>query len=189
MDRKPLDENDVAGQQIRGMVQRHQTRRTVVGAQLALLSHKRLALSGNSIVVKGIPQRDRLLIVMDLIALGSINVNGLTFNDDDAAHYARQTQNNAFSAADTTAVALLRLDGGDASENRHVEVEISNLKDQEKLGFAVTIESGGAGAANAPDFVNNWVKWANTTDFIKQLRVTNTGSGVYAAGSQILVYG
>lgn len=181
--------NDLGGHQIRGQARRDQVRRYVPGTAFALIGFKILPAAADVITVEGLPPCKRLVIVIDLIASGSINLNGLTFNKDTAANYSRQTQNNAFAAADTTAASTLRLDGGDATENRHVVIEISNLPDQEKIGIAEMVESGGAGAANAPDFVNNWIKWANTKQQITRIDVTNTASGSYAAKSSVKVFG
>jgi len=138
------DRQGIGDQQIRGQAYRHQVRRFVPGTAFVLIGSKILPKASDVITVNGLPLCKRLMIVIDLIASGSINLNGLTFNNDTAANYARQTQNNAFAAADTTAASTLRLDGGDATENRFVVIEISNLRDQEKLGMARMIESGGA---------------------------------------------
>lgn len=188
-DSHDLDTQNFGSQQIRGQVYKHQQKRFVPGSSVGLIGYKVLPSASDVITVAGLPPCKRLIIVIDLIASGSINLNGLTFNNDTGANYARQTQNNAFAAADTTAAATLRLDGGDAAENRHAIIEISNLRDQEKIGVAEMVESGGAGAANAPDFVNNWIKWSNTKQQISRIDVTNTASGNFAAGSSVKVYG
>ena len=45
------------------------------------------------------------------------------------------------------------------------------------------------GAGNAPNRTE-WVgKWANTSNAITRVDVTNTGSGSYAEGSEVTVYG
>lgn len=148
-----------------------------------------LGVAGDTITVSSFTAKKYLKILIATLATGGTTSMLLTFNSDTGANYARQSTINSTLGGDATSQSSIKLDGGASAENKFTVLEIINILAQEKIGTATTTESGGAGAANAPDNSVQNVKWANTAAQITTLVVTNDGGGDYAIGSEVVVLG
>jgi len=111
----------------------------------------------------------------------------LTCNNDTETNYTRR--NSVNGEADGTGTSKssigMNFDDPDVFANLYV----SNYSSKEKLLIGHTSELGAAGAGNAParhEFVG---KWANTTDAISEIDITNDGAGSYASGSEFVILG
>lgn len=151
----------------------------------------RTTLSGAAdvITITSFTAKKYLRILITTIATGGTTNLAVTFNSDTAGNYSRQSIINGAAPADATSQTSLGIDGGASAENKFSVLEITNITAQEKIGTVCTTESGGAGAANAPDVSYQNVKWANTAAQITRIDVTNAGTGDYATGSEIIVLG
>lgn len=148
-----------------------------------------LGSAGDTITVSSLPPRKHLMIITDLIATGGTISLSMTFNGDTGNNYAVRVSVN--NATDTTAASQAAL-------NTHVIVAaypqrqnlfISNIETQEKIGFFLTNSQNTAGAANIPGRAEGAVKWANTSAQISSVTITNSGTGDYAIGSEVIVLG
>lgn len=153
------------------------------------LGRTTLSGAGDTIDVQNLAARKYLRIQILTIATGGTTTMGITFNNDTAGNYARQTNVNFGGVGDATSASALDIAGGASAENKMATVDFINVLAQEKIGQAFVSESGGAGAANAPDSVYNVLKWANTAAQITRVTVTNAGTGDYAIGSEVVVLG
>lgn len=147
-----------------------------------------LGSAADVITVSSFTAKKYLKILITTIATGTTSL-GVTFNSDTAGNYSRQSIINGAAPADATSQTALGIDGGASAENKLSVLEIINISAQEKIGTVCTTESGGAGAANAPDVSYQNVKWANTSAQITTVTVTNGGTGDYATGSEIIILG
>ena len=152
----------------------------------------RTTLSGSSdtISVSSIPARTHLRVIILSIPTGGTVDAQMNFNGDTANNYALRVSNNG--AADTTSVSRANWTFFGSTASSYVGtalIDIINLATSEKIGFMTSHTIGGAGAANAPDRTIRVGKWANTTARINGITLVNTGTGDFAAGSEIIVLG
>lgn len=148
-----------------------------------------LGLAGDSLKCAGLLPKKNLRIIMNLLATGGTTTAEMTFNGDTGNNYSRQSIINGAAPADAVSQPSLGLAGGASSEDKYINIELSNLTASEKLGRSMNVESGGAGAAAAPDHSIQDIKWANTSAQINRVDVVNNGAGDFAVGSEIIVYG
>lgn len=150
----------------------------------------RTTLTGtaDSISVTGLPARRYLRIVVLLLNSGQLDAT-MRFNSDSGSNYSYQTSSDYGAEANSTSASSVALDTGTPSQNQLVVLDIFNIAAQEKLGILNQIMSGGTGAANAPDGRQGRIKWANTSDAISSVAVSNAGTGDFASGSEVIVLG
>lgn len=153
------------------------------------LARTTLGVAGDTITVSGFGARKYLKILIIAIATGGTIDVSLTFNSDTGAHYSRFSTINSVAGGTATSQSNLKLDGTAAADNKFTVLELVNIQAQEKIGNAFTIQSGAAGAGNAPGNSTQNVKWANTSAQATTVTVTNAGTGDYAIGSEIVVLG
>ena len=67
-------------------------------------------------------------------------------------------------------------------------VHILNEASKEKLFISSGLESA-SGASNAPERKELVGKWANTSNAITVIKANNGGTGSFAEGSEVTVYG
>ena len=148
-----------------------------------------LGVAGDTISVTGMGARKYLRIYANIQASTALSVL-LRFNNDSAANYAlrfatpsgvagssvSQTSINNFSNATSTSTPLL------------LAGDILNFATSPKFGTFFT--TGGSNAAGtAPDWLEIFGKWVNTTDQITRIDILNTGAGDFAIGSELVVLG
>lgn len=148
-----------------------------------------LGVAGDTITVSSIPARSYLAIVISIIATGGTIDSGLKFNNDSGANYSQAGSSNGAAYADSVSAANIPLEPGALAQNWHGIIYSTNFAAQEKIGYHKIVQSGGAGAAVAPDFRDAFNKWANTSAQINRVDVINTGTGDFAIGSEVIVLG
>ena len=152
------------------------------------LGRTTLSSAGDTIDVTGLSTSDYpyLMVLQDEIGSGSIT--GFTsFNADSGSNYAYRTSENGASDGNSTSQANIRLDRG--TPNNFIVANISNKADQEKLVVGSCVGQNTAGAGNAPQRWEAVGKWANTSDSITSVKLTNTSGGDFASGSEVVVLG
>ena len=147
-----------------------------------------LGSSGDVITVSGFTARKFLHILMFLNPSGG-NVDGnITFNNDTGNNYARRIEVNG--ANDVIGVSQAQIAAfASSAEDAFGSYEILNVATEEKILSGIGATRGTTGAGNAPNKRVLIGKWANTSDSIVRVDVTNTEAGSYGAGSQVIVLG
>ena len=148
----------------------------------------RTTLSGTSdtIDVTSLAAKPYIMILQNEIGSGSIT--GFTsFNNDSGSNYAYRTSENGASDGTSTSQANIRLDRG--SVNNFIVGNIMNVAGQEKLVEGLCVGQNTAGAGNVPERWQAVAKWANTSDSITSVKLTNTSGGDFASGSEVVVLG
>ena len=152
------------------------------------LGRTTLSSAGDTIDVTGLSTANYpyLMVLQDEIGSGSIT--GFTsFNADSGSNYAYRTSENGASDGTSTSQANIRLDRG--TPNNFIVANISNKADQEKIVIGSCVGIGAAGASNAPQRWEAVGKWANTSDSITSVKISNASSGDFASGSEVVVLG
>jgi len=148
-----------------------------------------LGAEADTISVSSFPARTNLKVIAYVYGTGSTTEN-FTFNSDTAANYSHRYSTNG--AADTSAVSQAYITNSTAGSSAIIVVtfEILNIAAKEKLVFnGSATRSGSAGAGNAvgkDDFAG---KWANTSDQVTTITMTNSSTGGYLVGTKIIVLG
>ena len=151
-----------------------------------------LGVAGDTITINPFTAKKYLLILYSLIPSGQINPT-IRFNNDSGNNYASRFSPNG-GGSDTTAVSQNRnfLDTGGAVTvpiYGFMEFSGTNVTTREKLSFSTSYDVSATGAGTAPGRRLQWQKWANTSDQITRLDVTNIGTGDFAIGSEVVVLG
>ncbi len=151
------------------------------------LSHVALSGSGDVLDSGTFTAKENMRVIIHTENTGGNIKENITFNSDTGNNYARRRSNDGASDSTDTSQPQLEV-RGDETNDRYLVLNITNTSDKEKLVIG-EYNINTAGAGNAPSR-SEWVgKWANTSDQITKITVTNTGSGSYAAGSYITVFG
>lgn len=139
-----------------------------------------LSASADTITVSSLPARTYLQLQIRTINSGQ-NDLVLTFNGDTAANYAYDA---------STAANSIAMDAGTPSEPQYIVVEMLNTAAQVKIGTLYGVRQGsGTSSATVPVQRNTFFKWANTTNQVSSITITNNGTGDFASGSEIVVLG
>jgi hypothetical protein len=146
-----------------------------------------LGSAGDTIDVSSLPDKRYYMLLIDGISSGVANTS-LRFNGDSGSNYAKRRSHDGLSGATAVSQTSTNTDGFTSRENFDVAY-VSNLASKEKLIVRQTVDRATAGAGGAPDRVEIVSKWANTSDAIDQITVTNTLAGDLASGSELVVLG
>lgn len=159
-----------------------------IGAGYLELGRATLGVAGDLISVTPIPAMKYLRIVAKTYASGQI-APVLRFNNDSGNNYANRNTLNG--AADTTQVSAANLfvTVTAAAENMFSITDITNDTSNAKLALMSIMGEGSSGAGNAPNRRTATGKWQNTAAQITRVDCVNTGTGDFAIGSQVIVFG
>ena len=132
--------------------------------------------------------KDNIMLLVDRPS-GSGNVTGkVTYNGDTGSNYAIRWSDNG--ASDGNGGSRSNLDAYYGQGNNEFGVHnIVNISSQEKLGINNIVESNSSGAGNAPSRYEIVNKWANTSAQINRIQFTNTGTGDFSSGTEVVVLG
>lgn len=152
-----------------------------------------LGSAGDVITVSSLPTRKYLKVLIHLLDTGGTINDLLTFNGDTGNNYAITRIQVTAAGSITAAVAVsqpnLQLAQQAAATERFIVLEIINVASLEKILMATENDLNTAGAGTAPLWRSQTGKWANTSDAISSITMTNGGSGDYAIGSEVVVLG
>ena len=147
-----------------------------------------LATAGNNIEVT-FTAKKYLMVKLYRKPTGAANARW-TFNNDGGANYAKRKSSDG--STDSTSEGLnqnyFTQYTYDNSEPSYSSTIIVNTAGAEKLGTQHEMTPLGAGA-NAVHRSESVFKWANTSDQITTIDITNSKSGSYDVGSIIEVWG
>ena len=145
-----------------------------------------LSATANEINSGTFTAKKYLMVELQVIADGSISGSDLQFNGDTGNNYARRYRSGGDSEATGTSEATLG--GGTGGDRGYNTWFIVNVADKEKLAIGeATWASNGAG--NAPSRRELTGKWANTSAQITSIKIKENGSGGWASGSTLKVWG
>ena len=116
-------------------------------------------------------------------------VNAFTrFNSDSGSNYARRTSNDG--AADATSTSATEMAMSPSGGNKFINLFIINNQSNEKLVIYHSVTDGAtAGAGTAPQRGEGVFKWANTSNQITQIDISNDAAGDFGTNTIIKVWG
>lgn len=150
------------------------------------LGRTTLGSAGDTITVSSLPSRKYLLVLVDVINSGSINMQ-LRLNGDSGNNYAYRTSLNGGADGTATSQSEGQLVGSN-SDSMTAFIHITNVATKRKMAIGHTV-GGVDSAGTAPHRAESQVKWNNTTDSISSVSIVNTSTGDYAIGSEVVVLG
>lgn len=149
-----------------------------------------LGTAGDTITVSSIPARKYLKIILLLIPTGGTIGGTYRFNGDSGSNYAFVYSQDGAGDTGSFSQTFLPFDTSAAAAVTYVgELSVINVTAQEKQVSGFTYHSGAASAAavgNRRDWHN---KWANTAAQISSVVFSNTGTGDFAIGSEVIILG
>jgi hypothetical protein len=155
------------------------------------LARTTLGSAGDVIDVTSLPDKRYYMFLTSDQNTGNIDFE-LTFNADTGSNYARRSSVNGGSDVTSTSQANIYMLGGNtvgSAKPTNFVGYIANLPGKEKLIMNHGIFQDNAGAGTAPLRSEEIYKWANTTDPIDQITLTNSSTGSFATGAELVVLG
>lgn len=154
------------------------------------LKETTLGTAGDTISVTSIPARKFLKIVIHTLPTGGTTSNTIRFNNDATNNYSQRHSEDGAADSTATSQSSITMTGGTTTEASFIEIEVVNIATQEKLAIGHGARTNTSGAGSAPirrrDFIG---KWSNTANSITQVDVVNGGTGDFAVGSRVVVFG
>lgn len=144
--------------------------------------------SNGDVITVSFTAKKYLMVKFAILNSGQLN-GKITFNSDTGSNYAEKISTDAGAFTTNTSIAFIDFDNAATSTNMFSTMFIVNIATSEKLTLHDMIGTGGTGAATQPYVDHIMGKWANTASQITSLTLTNTGTGDYATGSEIVVLG
>lgn len=165
-----------------------QDQSTITDGAYLEIARAELSVAGDTLAVTNIPARKYLKFEASLIDTGGTLSARINFNGDASSNYARRRSEDG--AAETTATSDATLFASNAVAQRmFLQVEVINIAGQEKLAYIRVVTRNAAGAGSIPVRTEAAGKWVNTSVQIDRIDITNGGTGDFAIGSEIVVYG
>lgn len=148
-----------------------------------------LGVAGDTITVSSLPARKYLLFIVSTIATGGTANTAIRFNNDSGNNYGRMRSVDFASGSSAVSQSSIGV-GGTNADVLLMTVNVLNIENREKAVAASASQTGGTGAATAPQSLEVKGKWANTSAQINRIDIINTaGTGDFAIGSEIVVLG
>ena len=148
-----------------------------------------LGSAGDTITVSSIPARKYLRIIFHAIDTGGTIGGGIRFNNDSGANYAERYSVNGGADATTVSTVSALFRGGTGAFPQFVIGDVINIATEEKVVNYIGSNGNTDGAANLPNSVVGFAKWANKVDQINRVDIINNGTGDFAIGSEVIVLG
>ena len=148
-----------------------------------------LGSSGDIIDVTSLPDKRYYMILMDYRDTGGQINTSMTINNDTGNNYARRWSTDG--ATDSTQTSRNSMNHGHYTANDGYAVAyLSNVSSKEKLLISHSVaNNSGTGAGTAPNRNEFVGKWANTSNVVSSIKHTNSDTGSFASGSEVVVLG
>ena len=147
-----------------------------------------LGANGDTISVTSIPARTFLRVIVFALNSGQLDTS-MRFNNDSGTNYSQQGSSDFGAGGDTVSASSIALVAGTPTAIEFMDMIIVNAATSEKLVMSSIVDSGGSGAANAPNSRRSLSKWSNTSVQINRIDINNAGTGDFAIGSEVVVLG
>ena len=142
----------------------------------------------DTITVSSLSDKRYYMVLNNEFANGSSITGRYNFNNDTGSNYAFRTSNNG--AADGTATSISGNTQGSFTSTQQFTVGyIANLSGNEKLHQWHWVDQNTAGAGTAPQRSERVGKWANTSNAINRIDLTNVDTADFTSGSELIVLG
>ena len=149
-----------------------------------------VANTSDIITVDSLEAKKHLMVQGNLLNSGELNTVALQFNSDTGNNYSRRySVNGGVDATDTSQPSLEIEQGSAWSGDCFFTAQIINEAAKEKLVQSEWIDQQSTGAGSAPRRAEVVGKWSNTSNAITTIKVIQDGSGSFAEGSEVTVYG
>ena len=132
--------------------------------------------------------KDNLMLLIHVIPESGTVSTGVRFNDVDDAEYSYRRSDNGGSDGTEGGLNYDALQNASSPNDIFIVTNIRNTLNREKLWTIDLMNRGTAGSGNQVNRREGVGKWDNTAQ-INRVKVYNTDSGSYAAGSEIVVLG
>ena len=135
--------------------------------------------------------KKHLQIQIQTFTSGAQTIPGIRFNNDSGSSYTtRDSNNGGTDATETgTTIRLSQDSHGGTVGHFFVNAHVINELSREKSITAHSIRSNATGSGTAPAAYEIVSKWTNTSSTISTVDVINEGTGDFAEGSEVTVYG
>ena len=159
------------------------------GSYITVLAAKEAA-TADTITVDSLTAKKHLMVQYKIIPSGTLDNIAARFNNDTGNNYAYRVSVDGASDGTITSNGNIRFRSGGAVSNVFFgTLNIINETAKEKLVISDQVRDNTAGAGNAPSRAENVAKWANTSNQITRIDISQDGSGAFAEGSEVTVYG
>jgi len=148
-----------------------------------------LTSAGDVLDTGTITAKDNLMLLIIGYKSGNGQIEDLRFNGDTGSNYAARFCETGTS--DWTEVSADSIELGiDSEDDEFAVLNVRNIAGKEKLVIGHTVaRQGGTGTGTAPTRLEVVGKWANTSNQITRVTLTNPHSGNLDTGSELVVLG
>lgn len=166
---------------------------TVANTSWKELGRATLSSTGDTITTGTFTAKDNIMFLTHYTGTATANHRFGNGTIDTGSNYAHRYSTNG--GADSTGTSQsngIRTGYGTTNEHGFIVGSITNQASYEKLLISHLVhDNGSTGAGNAPQRRETVGKWANTSNQINIAQVNNSdsGSGDFAVGSEIVVLG
>lgn len=144
----------------------------------------------DTITVSDLAAKKHLMVQYHIIPSGSLDNISSRFNNDTGSNYTYRYSTDGATDGTVTSHNKIRFRSGGAVSNDFFGVlNIINESSKEKLLISEQIRNNTNGAGNAPSRAEVVGKWANTSNQITRIDISQDGSGSFDADSEVTVYG
>lgn len=154
------------------------------------LGRTTLGSAGDTITVSSLANKRYLMALFDLRAITANAEGRFRLNSDSATNYTVRKSYNG--APDSTVTSSANPDyteqfatGTDAFNVGYFE----NYETKEKLSINHSVQGNTAGAGTAPNRMESYIKWDNTSSVINAIQALNVQAGDFNTGSEVVVLG
>lgn len=136
------------------------------------------------LTVQNIPKKKHITVRAILLASGDLNSAITLNNDSGGTNYDYGQVNNGGTYTSVLNNPQLEVENGSTNGTTFVEMKFYNILSRWKTGIMESIVN-----ASPPNQRTNFFSWKNTTQDFNRIDIINNGTGDFAAGSEIIVYG
>ena len=134
--------------------------------------------------------KKHLMVNYKIIPSGTLDNIAVQFNSDTGPNYAYSVSVDGAADGTSTSGSKIRFrSGGAVSNDFFGTLNIINNSSTEKLLTSEQIRNNTDGSGNVPSRAEHVGKWANTSNQITRVDLSQDGSGSFAEGSEVTVYG
>ena len=160
------------------------------GAFWKLLGSTKLGSAGDSIEVASFADMPYLMVQYHIIPSGNLDNIAVQFEGDSATNYAYRVSTDGGASSQVINNNKIRFrSGGAVSNDFFGYFFMINDSSKEKLTISDQMRNNTNGAGNAPSRAENAGKWANTSDSVTTLEISQDGSGSFNTNSEVVVLG